>query len=143
MGKKSKGHLLIVDDEKDIQDMLSRHFRFLGYDVKTASNGKEALRSLNETRTDVIVSDIKMPVMDGIELLREVRVQFPMIHVITITGYVTMENLLAALRHGADTCVFKPLNDLTELEEAVERAMGDLRRWQRKLKELKSLSDEE
>ena len=143
MENKSKASLLVVDDEVEIQQMLSRHFRFLGYDVETASNGREALELLAKKRTEVIISDIKMPQLDGIELLKIVKEQHPMSHVIIITGYVTLDNLLAVFRRGADTCIFKPLNDLTELEVAVSRAVDQLKDWQSKLKQLKSLKGED
>jgi DNA-binding NtrC family response regulator len=57
-----------------------------------------------------------------------------------ITGYMTLENALGCMRHGADTCVFKPLEDLTELEEAVEFAVGRLKRWQDKLRMLQAMN---
>ncbi len=132
--------LLIVDDEPEICEMLSRHFRYLGFHVDTASDGIEALEKLAKARTEVIISDIVMPQMDGVELLRTIRQQYPMIHTIMITGYVTLENALACMRHGADTCVFKPLEDLTELEEAVEFAVGRLKRWHEKLRMLQAMN---
>lgn len=132
-------HLLVVDDETEIQDMLSRHFRFLGYDVVTASNGKQATKVLEEQHVDVVISDIMMPEMDGVELLRFIRREYPMIHVIMITGYVTQENILSCMRHGAATCVFKPLEDLHELENAVQRAVADLHRWKEKIIELQRM----
>ncbi len=131
--------LLIVDDESEIRDMLSRHFRMSGYDVDVAGNGIEALKILNEKRLDVVISDIRMPGMDGVALLREIQQQFPMMRVIMITGYVTLENALACMRNHADTCVFKPLNDLSELEEAVETALTALARWNNKLRELQGM----
>ena len=132
--------LLIVDDESEICEMLSRHFRYLGFHVETASDGIEALEKLAKARTEVIISDIVMPQMDGVALLRTIRQQYPMIHTIMITGYVTLENALACMRHGADTCVFKPLEDLTELEEAVEFAVGRLKRWHEKLRMLQAMN---
>ena len=135
-----KARLLIVDDEPEICEMLSRHFRYLGFHVDTASDGIEALEKLAKARTEVIISDIVMPQMDGVELLRTIRQQYPMIHTIMITGYVTLENALACMRHGADTCVFKPLEDLTELEEAVEFAVGRLKRWHEKLRMLQAMN---
>lgn len=134
--QEDKFRILVVDDEKSIQEMLSRHFRFLGYDVVTANNGKEALEIMEKKRCDVVISDIMMPVMDGVELIRQVRKQHPMAHVIMITGYVTMENVLACMRHGADTCIYKPFTDLKELEDAVTRAIERLTHWQEKLKSL-------
>ena len=132
--------LLIVDDEAEIREMLSRHFRYLGFQVDTACDGIEAMEKLGQARTEVVISDIVMPRMDGVELLRAVRQQYPMIHTIMITGYMTLENALGCMRHGADTCVFKPLEDLTELEEAVEFAVGRLKRWQDKLKMLQAMN---
>jgi YesN/AraC family two-component response regulator len=135
-----KVRLLIVDNEPEIRDMLSRHFRYLGFKVDVASDGVEALEKLTEDRTEVIISDIVMPRMDGVELLKIVRNEYPMIHTIMITGYVTLENALACMRYGADTCIFKPLEDLTELEEAVEVAVRWLKRWQEKLKTLQTMN---
>ncbi len=141
MGENGTARLLIVDDEEEIRQMLSRHFRFKGYDVETTENGIDALELLSKKRMEVVITDIMMPKMNGIELLEEIRKQYPMIQVIIITGYVTMDNLLAALSHGADTCVFKPLHDLTELEGAVTRAVDHLKIWQQKLKEMHAMKD--
>jgi CheY-like chemotaxis protein len=121
--------LLVVDDEQAIRDLLQRHFRYLGYQVETAEDGVRALRVLESLRVDIVISDIKMPGMDGIQLLREIRAEYPMIHVIMITGYVTQDNILSCMRHGAETCVFKPLVDLSELESAVDQAWKGIQRW--------------
>jgi YesN/AraC family two-component response regulator len=131
--------LLIVDDEAEIRDALSRHFRFLGYDVGTAGNGQEALDKLAESKFDIVISDIVMPIMNGTALLRAIRREFPMIHVIIITGYVTQENVMTCMRHGADTCIFKPWPDLRELEEAVSRAALSIEDWKKKMKYLLSM----
>ena len=135
-GKIEKPRILVVDDEKNIRNMLSRHFRFLDYDVSVAGNGQEALDIMADKRYDVIISDIEMPIMGGVQLLREIRKQYPMAHCIMITGYVTMANILECMRHGADTCVFKPLEDMKELEDAVKQAIDNLTHWQAKLKTL-------
>ena len=134
------GRLLVVDDESEVREMLARHFRLLGYSMEVAANGREALEVLARTRIDVVVSDIRMPEMDGVALLREVRRQYPMIRVIMITGYVTLENALACMRNQADTCVFKPIQDMSELEKAVESAMESLARWKQKFRELQGMN---
>lgn len=133
------GQLLVVDDEAEVRDMLSRHFRLLGYGVQQAGNGEEALDVLGRAKIDVVISDIRMPSMDGVALLREVRRQYPMVRVIMITGYVTLENALACMRNQAETCVFKPIEDMAELEQAVEKAMESLARWKRKFHELQGM----
>jgi len=133
------GILLIVDDEKEIREMLARNFRMLGYTTHQAENGKKALDFLEENPVDVLISDIMMPIMDGVTLLREVRNQYPMTHVIMITGYVSLDNALACMRLQADTCIFKPLQDLTELENAVDDAMKQLKTWKQKFLELQGM----
>lgn len=137
-----KSRLLIVDDESEIREALARHFRFLDYDVELASNGAEALEVLEREHVDVIISDILMPVMNGVDLLREVRKGYPMIHMIMITGYVNQENVLACVRHGADRCVFKPWETLDELEKAVADAMESVSDWRRKLHKLHHMKPE-
>lgn len=131
--------LLIVDDETEIREMLSRHFRLHGFEVDLAGDGEAALAVMADKRIDIVISDILMPGIDGVSLLRAMRKQYPMVRAIMITGYVTLENALACMRQGAETCVFKPLDDLSELDEAVDRALEGLRRWQDKLRDLRAM----
>jgi DNA-binding NtrC family response regulator len=131
--------LLIVDDESDIRDMLSRHFMLQDYYVETAGNGVEALQVMETKRFDIVISDIRMPEMDGVDLLRHIRDEYPMARVIMITGYVTLENALACMRRGADDCVFKPLQDMAELDDAVSLSHERLVRWQEKLRSLQGM----
>ena len=93
-----KVKLLIVDDEAEICDMLSRHFRYHGYDVETAENGFEALDILDRASYQVVISDIAMPKMTGVQLLEAIRQQHPMIHCIMMTGFVTQRCRLSAVR---------------------------------------------
>lgn len=131
--------LLIVDDEEEIREMLSRHFRYLGFEVDLASNGREALAKLANKKVDILISDIMMPEMNGVELLRQVRTDYPMLRPIMITGHVTLDNALACIRYGADSCIFKPLTDMTILEKAVNDATQKKKYWMNILKELKGL----
>jgi len=131
-----KVRILIVDDESEIREMLSRHFRYLGYDVETAANGHEALGKMEEVKTDIIITDIMMPMMDGISLLKIIRKSYPLAHTIMISGYGSLANVLACMRYGADTFVFKPLEDLSKLEEAVANAISAIENWLSILQEL-------
>jgi two-component system response regulator HydG len=131
-----KTQLLIVDDEAEIRELLRRHFRYVGHEVETASNGIEALERLERVRTDVVISDIQMPGMDGVELLRRVRQEYPMTRMIMITGYVSQSSILSCMRLGAETCVFKPIESLEELDGAVSQAVRTIRRWWEILGEL-------
>ena len=130
-------HLLIVDDEPEIRTSLSRRYVLKGYSVDVAEGGESALALLESKPYQVVISDIKMPGMDGIELLRRIRSEYPMTRVIMMTGYVTLDNGLACLRHGADTCIFKPLEDLKEMDDAINRAVQYLEHWEKKLLLLK------
>jgi CheY-like chemotaxis protein len=134
-----KVKILVVDDELEIREMIQRHFRFLGFEVGTAENGRQALDIMEGERYDVVISDIMMPVMTGPDMLREIRKQYPMVHVIMMTGYVTMDNALTCMRLGADTLIFKPLEDLEEVEQAVEKAVVHINHWLDLLKQLQSM----
>jgi DNA-binding NtrC family response regulator len=81
-----------------------------------------------------------MPGMDGLELLSEVRRQYPMTPVIVLTAYVSLDNAMAAWRRGALTCVFKPLQDLAVLEEAVDKCVAHIQHWSDILIQLRGMS---
>lgn len=129
-------NLLIVDDESKIREGLRRHFEFKGFKVFTAANGAEALNALNETYCPIVISDIKMPVMDGLKLLREIRGQYPITKVIMITGQVTLDNIFTCMRLGAETAIYKPFVEMDELDQAVQRSLEAVIRWQKKLSQL-------
>ena len=80
-----------------------------------------------------------MPEMNGIELLAATREGFPMTHTIMITGYVELRNALNCMELGADTIVFKPIEDMTDLEKAVENAASQIQHWFRIISELRAM----
>lgn len=131
--------IMVVDDEPMICKLLDRYFTSRGYEVLTAGNGHEAVRCLSETNVDVVVTDLVMPKMNGIELLQWLKVNAPMVHSIALTGHATLEGALDCMSLGADTIVFKPLEQLSELGEAVKIAEERKRRWQDKLDELRGI----
>lgn len=139
MSEEFVANLLIVDDEHEIREMLSRHFSFEGYNVILAEDGLEAIEILNSQKIDLIVSDIVMPRMSGVELLELVHKEFPMIRVNMITGYVTQSHLLQCMQNHADNVIYKPLEDLQELEDSVKRSLDCILRWKSKLRELQGL----
>ena len=117
-----KGRILIVDDEQGIRDLLISEFAKLGYDVFSAINGEEAVNELQTEKADIIITDMKMPKVDGLELLKFVKEKTPETEVIIITGYATVENALDAMRSGAYDFVQKPFN-IDELTALVEKAL--------------------
>lgn len=131
--------ILAVDDEKEITDLLVRHLSYLGYNIVGVNDPHQALKMIEEDIFHIVISDIVMPGMDGLELLRRIKKHDGGIKVIMITGYVTMHNILTAMRNGADDVIFKPINDLDKLENVVQEAIGKIDMWQNILLELRSL----
>jgi signal transduction histidine kinase len=115
-----KWRLLLVDDEKDIRDVLTIALTDLGYVVLCAQNGHEALGLYREQRPPIVLTDIKMPGMDGIELLKSVKRENPDAEIIMITGHGDMELAIESLKHRATDFVTKPIN-VASLKIAMER----------------------
>lgn len=123
------GRILVVDDEEIARDNLEFMLSKQGYDVVRAANGRQAMEILSRQDVDVVITDLKMSVMDGIQLLESIRANWPGIQVILITGYATVATAVEALQKGADHYLSKPIS-LEELREVVRRAMtrcGQLR----------------
>lgn len=129
-----KAKLLIVDDEKHIREGLERALTPEDYEVELASNGKEALSSLDQGDVDLIITDLKMPELSGEELMREALEKYPYLPVIILTGHGTIENAVEAMRNGAYDYITKPLN-IDKLSLIVKRALenSSLKRQNREL----------
>jgi DNA-binding response OmpR family regulator len=112
--------ILIVDDEKNIRLTLSQALEPMGAEIDTAANGEEALTKLKEKEFGLILLDIRMPGMDGMEVLHRVREIRPDIRVIMITAYGTVESAVEAMKLGAVDFLQKPF-DPEEIRELVLR----------------------
>jgi DNA-binding NtrC family response regulator len=115
--------ILVVDDDPDVQETVSLLLHSHGYDVVTAGSGEEALSRLAERAVDVLVSDIKMPGLTGLEVLERARVLVPGLGVILMTGYATQESAIEALRRGASDYLLKPFK-LDELHLSIQRVLS-------------------
>ena len=104
-----KTRVLIVDDERAIRDLLSDAVRHTGYEVFSASNGKEALSLIRQENIHIAICDIRMPEMSGIELLKQILDISPETIVIMITAYASVETAVNALRSGALDYILKPI----------------------------------
>ena len=113
--------LLVVDDELHVRESLSHWFTEDGYDVEAAGSGAEALTLLGRHSYDVIVSDIKMPKMDGLELLSRVRKKDTDVAIILVTAYASVDTAVHALKEGAYDYLVKPF-DPEELSRIVAKA---------------------
>ena len=113
--------ILLVDDEEGIRKVLSIALSDMGYHVRTAENGVEALRIFKDERPPIVLTDIKMPEMDGIELLRHLKKVSPDTEVIMITGHGDMDLAIKSVKYEATDFVTKPINDEI-LEIALNRS---------------------
>lgn len=115
--------ILIVDDEKNSREGLGKFLESQGYDIHLAQSAKEALDILKKDSPNLIISDIRMPEMDGITLLHKVKELDPKASVILLTAYGSVENAVQAMKAGAFHYLTKPVN-LEELEFAVKKALS-------------------
>jgi signal transduction histidine kinase len=128
-----ESQLLLVDDEPGILKVLGISLADRGYQVLTAESGEQALRVFHETHPEVILTDIKMPGMDGIELLKRIKEESPNTEVIMITGHGEMELAIQSLKYDASDFITKPIDD-EALDIALRRALEKLS-YKKKLKE--------
>ena len=119
-----KKTILVVDDEKEIAELIKIHLLSQDYQVKTASNGKDALKLLESERFDLVLLDVMMPKMDGKETLKEIRLKFNL-PVIMVTAKTTEMDKIEGLTLGADDYVTKPIKPL----ELLARIKAQLRRY--------------
>ncbi|MEN8148664.1 MAG: response regulator [Planctomycetota bacterium] len=112
-----KTRVLVVDDEESMRYFLTRALKRKGFDVAEAVSGEEALEDLAANDRDVILLDLKLPRMDGIEVLKRAKELRPAAAVIMMSGYGTVDRALEAMRYGASDFVAKPL----AIEEVLEK----------------------
>lgn len=115
-----KNKILLVDDEEDIRDVLGITLSDMGYQVLTAANGKTAWETFVAERPPIVLTDIKMPLMDGIDLLKRIKRQNPEAEVIMITGHGDMDLAIKSLKHRATDFITKPIN-IDALEISLKR----------------------
>jgi two-component system response regulator HydG len=121
-----KNQILVVDDAPDTLELLRRNLESKGYPVFLAQSVKEAIRILESTPIDLIITDLKMPEVSGLDLVRHIRENYKDAEVIMITGYPSIEGAVEAVKTGAEEYLPKPFTD-KELFGAVARALKKLR----------------
>jgi DNA-binding NtrC family response regulator len=119
--------IMLVDDEERFLFTTKKLLAKKGYDVLTAISGMEALEILKHKTVHVVILDVKMPGMDGIAVLKEIKKIFPMIEVIMLTGHATVESAIEGLKSGATDYLMKP----TGVEELLEKTMEAFEKRQR------------
>ena len=112
--------ILVVDDDAAVRKSLSSILSQEGYLVETVENGKQAIRSSEKSRFDMALIDIKLPDMDGTELLHRLKENQPHMVKIVITGFPTLENAMETVNEGADGYILKPF-DVQKLLEMIRK----------------------
>jgi len=121
--KPNNFRILVVDDERHLTALLGRILTQSGYQVKTASSGISAIGKIDDFSPNLVITDLKMPDINGLDLLRKVRSERPEIDFIILTAYATVENAVEAIKEGALDYLIKPLKDPDELRMAVSRVV--------------------
>lgn len=126
---KQKYKILVVDDEEGILFTLKNHLKMADYNVETAQSGMEAYEKVRKDKYHIVLTDIVMPEMDGIELLKEIKKYDALTQVIMMTGYSTMDKTLSSLEHGANDYVLKPFKSVEHVLQIIEYSIQKLDRW--------------
>lgn len=134
--------ILHLDDDPQILDIVNLKLTKAGYDVISISDPSLLIETLVETHVQVVLLDIEMPGADGLQLLQEIKKHNGGVHVIMITGVVSMLTLLRSMQYGAEACVFKPIREWDKLVELVEGVFKKIDRWWSALEELQSRRNE-
>lgn len=129
----SLANLLLVDDEVPFVETMTKRLNRRDLEVIPAYSGDEALKKLKEhAEVEVVILDVKMPGMDGIETLREIKRQFPLVEVIMLTGHATVESAIEGLKMGAFDYLMKP-SEIETLVSKVTEAAAKKRQHEEKI----------
>jgi len=123
-----RGRVLVVDDEESVRNLIQRTLERAGYSVVTAADGQEALDIISELEIDVMLLDIKMPGISGIEVLQQIAITHPLICVIMVTAMVDTTTAIEAMKLGAYDYVTKPFNP-DDVVLAVQRGFERRALW--------------
>lgn len=119
--KKLRAKVLLVDDEEDFTDALSKRLEARNLKVKTVNRGEDAVHMVDEQSFDVIILDLAMPGMDGLETLQQIKANHPDAEIIMLTGHASVESSVKAMKIGAEDLLEKPV-DITDLLNKIEEA---------------------
>ncbi|HVO69326.1 MAG TPA: response regulator transcription factor [Aggregatilineaceae bacterium] len=125
MSNEEDAYILVVDDEGAIRYSISKTLQRVGYQVHTAASGEEALEMMRHQEYDVVLTDIRMPGLSGVELLAQIKDQAPDAVVILLTGYASLETAIESLRLGAHDYLVKPSSSQdirNSVSQGIERA---------------------
>lgn len=116
--------ILVVDDEEALRTVLSSELSGEGYQVDSASDGDEAITTLQSKKFDLVLLDIKMPKVDGFEVLKHIKKNHPDMKVIMLTAFADLKNAIESKKLGAEDFISKPY-DLVDLLTTIERVLSE------------------
>jgi DNA-binding NtrC family response regulator len=119
-----KRSVLVVDDEDSLRTVLSNELINEGYEVRTAPDGDDAIQEMGKASYDLVLLDIKMPRMNGFEVLKHIKEQHEKTKVVMLTGFADLKNAIESKKLGADDFVSKPY-DLVDLLTTIERVLSE------------------
>jgi two-component system response regulator PilR (NtrC family) len=122
--QKEVDHILVVDDEEMIRDLMAETLDRWGYNSLTACDGQEAIEKAKGRKIDLVLTDLKMPRKDGIELVQELKELNPDTSAILFTGYGSIDNAVDAFKAGVADYLLKPV-DMAELHSKIEDALHE------------------
>jgi len=137
---KSQANILVIEDEAQVRESYIDMFSFFGHNVEAVSNGREGLSLINKNGYDIVVTDLNMPEMDGLEVLDYLKKKKPYIEVIVITGFATLENAIKAMKMGAYDYVTKPV-DIDHVRIVLAKCVQQIRSNQEN-EELRNLNEQ-
>ncbi|HIJ91213.1 MAG: response regulator [Desulfobulbaceae bacterium] len=120
--------ILLVDDDQQILSMLELAFSGSPYEIRSITDPVKAYKLIEDEHFDIVITDIQMPQMDGLSLLKKIKSFNGMIQVIVMTGHITINNTLDAFRYGAVDIFFKPFDNVQELVTATDAIAARLDR---------------
>jgi two-component system, NtrC family, response regulator AtoC len=131
------GRILVVDDEDTVRLTLDECFTSIGYDVVTAGSGEDALQKFAPGKFDCVISDLMMPSIDGIELLKRIRILDSDVNFLMVTGFPEIDSAVKAMKEGAYDYITKPFH-MEDIQMKVEKAIH-VKKTEASLKKIRSL----
>jgi len=116
--------VLLIDDEKELLLAMAERLALRGFDVQAAVSGTDALALIEQNQFDVVVMDVRMPGIDGLELMNRLKQEHPALQMILCTGDETVKDSQTAIKQEATDCLIKPV-DIDELAEKIRKACED------------------
>jgi len=124
-------NILVIDDEVELGNMIVMTLKTKGYEAEFCSDPLLALQKIQSFKYQLVITDIRMPKLDGLEVLKQVKKISQFIEVVMVTGFSSLELALECLEMGALDFLFKPFEDIQEIYDTVEAAIRKIHKWRK------------